>query len=128
MFDVVNDIENYPRFLPWCKAARVISESEGASVAELTIARGGITQSFTTRNELDRPNSMKLDLVEGPFTRLRGEWRFEQLGDAGSKVALRLEFELDSRVAGYALGKVFGSAADTMVDAFCDRAESVYGS
>lgn len=124
MFSVVDDIEAYPRFLPWCAASRVVSRSETEVVASLDIARGGMKQSFTTRNTLDRPRSIRLALIEGPFAELTGQWTFEPLGDDGCKVSLNLSFVMDSRIMGAALGAVFSVAADRMVDAFCERAEA----
>ena len=125
MFDVVNDVDGYPDFLPWCDESRIIESSEHEMVASLTIARGGVRHSFTTRNRLERPGRMTLTLVDSPFKTLEGEWRFHQLGEDGCRVEMTLSFDFDSRLAGMVLAKVFEHAADTMVDAFCDRAEQL---
>lgn len=127
MFDIVLDVERYPQFLPWCSDSRVIELSDGHQLAELELARAGMSQRFTTRNELRRPENITLSLVEGPFRRLSGEWRFRSLGDAGCKVELHLGFEMEGRLQRAALGQLWRMAADRMVDAFCERAEKLYG-
>lgn len=127
MFEIVRDVESYPAFLPWCSGARVISESGDEQLAELELSRGGMRQKFSTRNHLTRPTSLHIELEKGPFKRLRGEWRFTPLGDAGCKVALHLAFEPDSRLMNVALGQVWRMATDRMVDAFCARAEALHG-
>ncbi len=127
MFDVVNDIESYSQYLPWCVASEVLEQSETQVVAKLDIARGGMRQSFTTRNELDAPHHMSMSLLEGPFSMLQGDWYFKQLGDEGCKVEMSLCFDFDNRLMNAALGQVFSVAADKLVDAFCARAESIYG-
>ncbi|MCB1691514.1 MAG: type II toxin-antitoxin system RatA family toxin [Pseudomonadales bacterium] len=125
MFDVVSDVPSYPKFLPWCTDAKVLSESAEEVVARLTIEKGGISQSFTTRNVMERPGRIHLSLVDGPFSHFAGEWRFEALGDAGSKVSLELDFDFESRMLNLAFGKVWAMVADRMVDAFCERAEAL---
>ena len=127
MFDVVNDVRAYPSFLPWCASAQLISETDQEMVARLEIAKGGISQGMTTRNRIDRPSSMTIELIDGPFKRLSGKWTFEALGTEGCKVSLRMSFDVDGRLMGAALGKVFSIAADKMVEAFCDRADKLYG-
>lgn len=128
MFDIVNDVEEYPRFLPWCASATLISLTDRVMVARLEIQRGGLSQSVTTRNEFERPNTIELSLVEGPFSKLEGRWHFEPIGNSGCKVTFHLSFDIDSRAMRFALGRVFNLAADKLVDAFCERAEQRYGS
>lgn len=125
MFALVDDIESYPRFLPWCKAAAVERAPEGVR-ATLTIGMRGLRQSFTTRN-VNRPGeSIELRLVEGPFRRFGGAWRFTPL----SEEACRIEFSIEYEMAG-ALSRLlepaFDHIADTMVDAFTRRAAELYG-
>ncbi|MCB1646736.1 MAG: type II toxin-antitoxin system RatA family toxin [Pseudomonadales bacterium] len=127
MFDIINDVRAYPQFLPWCAGSRVLSETEDELVATLEIARSGMSQRFTTRNQLFRPESMTLELVDGPFTALSGEWHLLALGNDGCKVSMQLRFEFSSRIMNMTFGSVFNVAADQMVDAFCRRAEKVYG-
>ena len=127
MFDIVNNVADYPVFLPWCEKARVISEDEQSMIAELTIARSGLEQSFITKNLLYRPERIELNLVEGPFRMLSGTWQFYPLGGDGCRVEVRLSFEIDSRLAGSVLSNVLDRAINSFVDAFCDRADHVYG-
>lgn len=128
MFDVVNDVLAYPDFLPWCEDSQVLESSMGVVVARLVIAKAGMSQSFTTRNTLDRPSRISMVLVDGPFSSLQGEWAFQQLGEAGCKTEMDMKFDIDSMALNLLLGKVFEQAVDTMVDAFCERATVVYQS
>ena len=127
MFALVNDIERYVEFLPWCAAATVHEEAEGVIVAELEISRAGMRQRFTTRNALAPPERMTLELVEGPFEWFTGEWRFSPLGEDACKVELEMDFEYAGRIARTALAPMFAKSADEQVDAFCARARNLYG-
>lgn len=127
MFDLVNDPESYPEFLPWCESAEVLSASEDRMCARLTVARAGIRQSFSTCNRLQRAETIELNLEEGPFRSLHGIWTFSPLREDASKVSLRLEFEFSGRLINMAFGAVFSHIADSLVDAFCRRAREVYG-
>lgn len=127
VFDLVGDIEHYPDFLPWCRAAQIVSNGESEVIAELTIMKGRINERFTTRNLLTYPDSIELQLVEGPFKRFAGMWRFTGLAALGSKVELELDFEMSGSLIQKTLGIIFAHAAGTMVDAFCTRARAVYG-
>ncbi|MDA0787879.1 MAG: type II toxin-antitoxin system RatA family toxin [Proteobacteria bacterium] len=127
MFDLVNDVARYPEFLPWCTGSEVLAESPHEMIARIEIGGVGFRQQFTTRNQLRRPDSMSLSLIDGPFRVLEGSWRFTQLGDAGCKVALSLQFEVKGGLMNLALEKLFDGAAERLVDAFCDRAMASYG-
>ena len=127
MFDVVNDVEAYARFLPWCAGARIHEQSDSLMVATISVARAGVMADFTTRNSLHRPDRIDLDLVDGPFRALKGRWQFSPLGDVGCKAEMSLEFDFSSRMLAFTFGKVFEQAADSMVDAFCGRAEKLHG-
>ena len=127
MFDLVNDFARYPEFLPWCGAARVLEASGSAIVGELSIQKGGIRQAFPTQNTLTPPSRIDLSLVEGPFKSLGGHWRFESVGRDACRVSLELEFEFSGRFIAMAIGAVFSQIAGSLVDAFCDRADELYG-
>lgn len=127
MFDVVNDVEQYPKFLPWCVSSEVLESSEHLMVARLVLAKGGIRQSFSTRNKLQAPTRIDISLVEGPFSIFEGQWNFNPLGDDGCKVEMILKFDFDSALMNATLGKVFNTAADKLVDAFCEQADMIYG-
>jgi ribosome-associated toxin RatA of RatAB toxin-antitoxin module len=127
VFDIVSDIERYPEFLPWCSAAQIVGGEAAEVVAELTIMKGRISERFTTRNVLAYPDSIELHLVQGPFQRLAGMWRFTTLASLGSKVELELDFEMSRSLIQRTFGVIFAHAAGTMVDAFCSRARAIYG-
>ena len=127
MFDLVNDIEQYPSFLPHCKSARVLSGSEDELVGELSLGRAGIRQRFTTRNRLRPPEKIDMELVEGDFSRFEAQWRFDSLGENSCKVTLRMEFEFRSALVNLAVRGLFRDTASNMVDAMVARAAAVYG-
>nr|WP_297461043.1 type II toxin-antitoxin system RatA family toxin [uncultured Halomonas sp.] len=127
MFDLVNDFERYPEFLPGCRRARLLERDENHLVGELTLAKAGVEQSFTTRNELFAPDRIELSLVSGPFKRLQGQWLFIPMGETTCKVSLEMNFEFSNRLLGMAFGKLFSQVAGQLVDAFARRADEVYG-
>lgn len=127
MFDLVNDIERYPEFLPWCRASRVLSRTDALVEAELDIARSGFNKSFATRNVLRHGEGIHMSLLRGPFDSLEGVWTFTPLRDDASKIALDLNFELSGVLASLAFGAVFNQICSTMVNAFSERAKQLYG-
>ncbi len=127
MFDLVNDVRGYPQFLPWCASTEVIRAQEHELVATLHLAKAGLKYSFTTRNRLERPGRMTIELVEGPFASLSGVWTFTRLSDEACKVHLDLSFDFAGKLTGMAMSKVFSQVATTLVDAFVTRADDVYG-
>ncbi len=126
MSALVNDIASYPQFLPWCSKANVLEQNIDFMVASIEVQKGGIRQSFTTRNDLSSEGKIVMDLVDGPFKYLKGVWDFIHLKEGACKVILTLEFELKQNIAKMAFGPVFNQAANSMVDAFCERANQVY--
>jgi len=127
MFGLVDDVAAYPDFLPWCTSAEVHSRTDDIVEATLELQKGKIRKSFTTRNSRQEYSSIDLALVGGPFRHLSGGWRFQDLGDAGSKVSLELEFEFDSRVADMMFGAFFEDTCNSLVDAFSSRAVAIFG-
>ena len=127
MFDLVVDVERYCEFLPWVKGARVHERTGRDLRATLTMERAGVKQSFTTRNEMDRPNWMSLELVEGPFRTLDGLWTFTPIGAAGTKVVLDMKFEFGNPLASLLFGKAFEQSVGELIDAFVARAKSIHG-
>ncbi len=127
MYALVDDIEAYPEFLPWCKSTRVLSRTEDEVRATIELSRGGVEKSFTTCNRNQKNKMIEMRLVEGPFRRLEGFWRFDALGDDGCKVSLDLEFEFASRMLDMMIGPVFSQIANSLVDSFQKRAVAVYG-
>lgn len=127
MFDIVNDVERYGEFLPWCERGQILSQTAVEMVAAVELKASGMKQAFTTRNRLDRPNSIKMSRESGVLTSLSGEWIFTALGDDGCKLALELEFDMPMSIAMIGGAKMFDNAADKMVEVFCDRAVQLYG-
>ena len=126
MYCLVKDVEAYPSFLPWCDDAEVhISEADFIE-ASLELHRRGISKRFRTRNVLRENEALGIELVGGPFRRLSGGWLFEQLGDAGSKVSLELEFEFENRATDILFGRFFEKTCNSLVDSFTQRAAQMY--
>ncbi len=126
LFTLVNDIEAYPQFMEGCVGAEILRRDDNVIEARLDLARAGIKQSFATRNRVAPPDSIELELLEGPFERFGGRWHFHALGDEACKVTLLLEFTLRSSVLGAAAGRLFESVASHLVDAVSARAKSLY--
>jgi len=122
MYALINDIERYPEFVPWCTAARVESRKEGEAVATLTIKRGPLRAEFTTRNLLEPGKRVLMQFVSGPFSVLEGLWTLTPLGDLGCRVELEMRFEFANRVAGTLFAPLFEDTAASLVDAFVKRA------
>jgi len=127
MYRLVDDIESYPQFLPWCGGSEVLARSEDEVRATIEIAHGSLRRAFTTRNRLQRDKMIEVRLEQGPFRHLEGFWRFEALADEGCRVRLDMDFEFSNRLVGMALGPIFNQVANSLVDAFVIRAEQVYG-
>ena len=126
MYALVNDIESYADFLPWCSQATILEQTGDEIKARLNIAYGSLNKSFTTLNKLTPNVKMEMQLVDGPFKQLHGEWLFTQLGEDGSKVSLALEFEFINNLISMTMGPVFSQIANTLVDSFSERAHKVY--
>lgn len=127
MFELVNNVQDYPRFLPWCREGVVISQDETHTEARLDIVWSGMHKSFTTRNHLHPYERMDITLVEGPFRHLEGRWSFLGLGELGCKINLELEFELAGGMLDKVFQPIFAHIANSLVEAFCRRAVAVYG-
>lgn len=127
VYALVEEIEAYPCFLPWCVAAQVRSREPGRTVATLTAGLGGLRQSFTTENRNRDGEAIDMQLVEGPFRRFAARWRFTPLAARAARVEFSMEYEFSSAVLGRALEPLFGTIADTMLDAFARRADEIHG-
>jgi len=127
MFELVNDIEAYPAYMDGCVGAQILKRETDLIEARLDLARGAVRYSFTTRNRLDAPKSIQMELIDGPFTQFEGRWFFQTLGDNACKVILDLQFSLSSRIGSLAARKLFDGVANNLVDALCLRANALYG-
>ena len=126
MYALVDDIESYPRFLPWCLDARV-EHTDERTRATLTAGMAAVRQSFTTENENQPGRAIDMRLIEGPFRHFSASWRFAPLGSRACQVEFELRYEFASRTLGRVLEPLFDKIADTMVDAFTRRADELYG-
>ena len=126
MYSLVEDVPAYPQFLRWCTKAEIHESSPGHQLASLAVAVAGLEQRFKTRNVLVPGRSLGMSLVEGPFRALSGEWRFEQLGEMGSKVSLVMDFDFVPGLISGAFQRGFKSIADHLVSEFCRRADDVF--
>ena len=128
LFALVDDIAAYPQFLPWCRATEVKSREGDRVVASITVAKMGIQKTFTTQNYNESPHKITMKFVDGPFKHLDGVWQFEALADGkGCQIILDIDYELMGGLFDKAFGTVFHSIANSMVDAFCQRAKELYG-
>jgi ribosome-associated toxin RatA of RatAB toxin-antitoxin module len=123
----VNDVPRYPDFLPWCAGVRVEDVSANERIAALKVAHGVLQTEFTTRNTLQQDAQINMQLLHGPFRDLTGVWRFDAIGDRGSRVNFRVEFEFKNRLTAAAFNAVFETLCGSVVDAFVVRAQKVYG-
>jgi len=127
MFAIVDDIESYPDFLPWCSGSTILKRESDIVEAELHISKGGFNKTFATRNTSDGHGKMFMTLLDGPFSSLDGVWDFMPLREDASKISLDLEFEMHGKFASLAFGAIFNQICNTMVKSFTDRAKQVYG-
>ncbi|WP_017428892.1 type II toxin-antitoxin system RatA family toxin [Vreelandella jeotgali] len=127
MFELVNDFEQYPQFLPGCRRARLVERDEVHLVGEMTLGRAGVEQTITTHNDLYTPERIEMSLVKGPFKRLKGRWQFIPVDDTTCRVSLEMEFEFANRLLSMAFGKLFQQIAGQLVDSFTRRADELYG-
>lgn len=126
VYALVNDVEAYPRYMDGCVGAEVLETSESRMVARLDLARGGISQSFTTLNVLCPCESIHLTLREGPFEEFDGFWRFNALAPGACKVSLDLEFSIRGSLLGAAAARLFDGVTGNLVAAVVRRANEIY--
>jgi ribosome-associated toxin RatA of RatAB toxin-antitoxin module len=127
MFSLVDTVEDYPKFLPWCSGTELIHRDAVTTRATISINYRGVRRSFTTENDKVEPVSMRVRLIKGPFSRLDGSWHFTRLGDRGCKIEFKLHYEFAGRLLDRLISPVFHHIASTLVDAFVRRAGEVYG-
>ncbi|ADP09786.1 type II toxin-antitoxin system RatA family toxin [Erwinia pyrifoliae] len=126
MFRLVNDVDSYPQFLPGCVGSRILEASPAQMTAAVDVSKAGISKTFVTRNTLTDNQSIDMQLVDGPFRKLSGGWRFTALSEEACKVELNLDFEFTNMLVELAFGRVFKELASSMVQAFTQRAKEVY--
>jgi ribosome-associated toxin RatA of RatAB toxin-antitoxin module len=125
MYEVVNNVAEYPDFLPWCADARILSQSDTLMEASILMKKAGVNHWFSTRNSLMKNKKIEIELLDGPFKRLEGSWEFTDYDDQGSRIKLDLEFEFPNGLGMVLIAPVFSRIANTMVDSFCTRAHEI---
>ncbi len=127
MFTLVDDVDAYAEFLPWCSFSKVLSRDGDEVRASLEISKGRLKKSFTTLNRVQKNKMIEIRLEEGPFHHLEGFWRFEALTDNACKVSYDMEFEFSGKLLNLTVGPIFSQVAESLVDSFCQRAREIYG-
>lgn len=125
LYDIVNDIERYPEYLPWCGGARIHHSDQHSMEAAILMQAVGLNHWFTTRNRLQPGESIEIELVDGPFSRLEGCWRFLPIDTDGCKIELRLHYEIKHNLAAAIIAPAFSRIANTLVESFCNRAREL---
>jgi len=127
MFHLVNDVASYPLFLKWCRSSRVLSETDVEMAAELEIAWKVLHKTFSTKNNLDKGNSIQLELLDGPFKSMQGEWKFKHLREDACKITMEIDFEFKSSVSNMVFSAIFTQICGSLMDSFIKRADVIYG-
>lgn len=127
MYEIVNNVNLYSTFLPWCSDSAIIESTENSMTASVYMKKGPLNQSFTTKNKMIVNQKIELQLVDGPFKQLTGQWTFSDISEQGSKISLQLNYEFSNTIIAVVVGPVFNQIANTLVDSFCKRAEELYG-
>ena len=127
MYEIVNGVEDYPAFLPWCARGELLKEEGGVMLeARILMQKGRLNHAFSTRNRMQPGEWIHIELIDGPFKRLEGDWTFTPLSETGCKIELKLDFEFSSRLVSALIGPIFTQIANSLVDAFCQRAHQLY--
>ena len=126
MYDIVNSVELYSDFLPWCASSKVLNQTETSMEASILMKKGKLNHSFSTRNTLTANEVIHIQLIDGPFKSLSGDWLFTPLSEQASKIELHLSFEFSNRFISLLIGPIFTQIADSLLDAFCERAHHLY--
>ena len=126
MYDIVNDVDSYPEFLPWCGGVKIHQLDNSSMEASILMRGAGLNHWFKTLNSMVPGQSIEMELVEGPFSKLDGLWSFTPIDSEGCKIELRLLFEMKQGLASTLIAPAFSRIANTMVDSFCDRARDQY--
>lgn len=126
MYSLVNDVAAYPDFIHWCRSATVHTETEQLMEASLELSSGGLSRTFTTRNELVPGRSIEIGLLDGPFRHLEGRWLFDEIDGSASHVELEMRFEFSNLVKSLFFSRMFEDMANSLVDSFAKRAHQIY--
>lgn len=127
MFDLVASVDKYPEFMPWCGGSQIHWRNDDGMQASVTISMAGVKQTFTTKNHHQYPNLIELELVDGPFSELKGRWEFQALSDSACKVVFTLHYAFASKTLAKLVGPIFSRIANSFIDSFTQRADAIYG-
>jgi len=127
MFILVDDVESYPEFLPWCSSAEVHNRTTEIVEATLELHKGSLSDHFTTRNTRCEFETIEIELIDGPFRYLQGGWRFTEIGEEGCKLALKLDFEFENMFVDMIFGSFFEDTCNSLINAYSKRAKAVFG-
>lgn len=127
MYQLVNDVKSYPAFLPWCVDADIINQGEDYMTASISLAKGKIRQTFTTRNTMLPGRRIEVSLLKGPFKHLEGYWLFEPNEDDSCCIYIKMDFEFKNYLLRIALEKIFTHIVNTLIETFTSRADQIYG-
>jgi len=125
MYDIVNNVERYPEFLPWCGGVELHHADAQSMEAAILMRAAGLNHWFRTRNRMVPGESIEITLVDGPFSELEGYWRFTPIDSEGCKIELMLQFEIKHSLAAAIIAPAFSRIANTMVESFCNRAREL---
>jgi len=126
MYQLVNQVDDYPKFLNWCSDASILKQTSDQIIASVEINKSGFNQSFTTINTLTPNQRIDMKLKEGMFKQLNGAWVFTKLNDQACKIELSLNFSFSSKILDLAISPIFTSIANSQLEAFVARAKVVY--
>jgi ribosome-associated toxin RatA of RatAB toxin-antitoxin module len=126
MFNLVDRVEDYPLFLPWCGGTKVLERNTDITKASIHIQYSGVNQSFTTQNTKSYPDRIDLSLIDGPFKLLKGCWIFESISEDACSIDFHLHYEFSNFILDKLISPVFGKIANTFVDGFVAQADKIY--
>lgn len=126
LFALVIDIESYPKFLPWCKDAKIIKQKDNIIIAKLVIEFSNITQSYISKVTFNQPSKIEVEMIEGPFNYLYNKWSFMGLEDGNTKLKFEIDFKFSSKILENLIGLVFDKSVSKLTDAFLSRAAELY--
>jgi len=127
MYALIDDIASYHLFVPHCQTATILERADSHVTAKLVVAKSGFAKSFTTKNTLSPPHLITMNLIDGPFNELSGDWKLTPLSDSACKIELNLKFEFSNKLTSLAFSSIFNQLVQSMISAFTKRAEKVYG-
>lgn len=127
IYDLIYDVEKYPQFMNGCNSANIISETPTEVVAELQLGKGGVNVTFVTRNQVCKPDYIRMALVSGPFKNLKGGWEITSLDQHACKLEFELTFTLVSRLAEKAMKRMLSDTIDDLINSINGQARKLYG-